>query len=65
MALTTSNKTVQQLIDELTNLRDDVKDLPILIQQQNGLITNPDVKLFFNDGESPLYGDSIKGVILV
>ena len=65
MALTTSNKTVQQLIDELTNLRDDVKDLPILIQQPNGLITNPDVKLFFNDGESPLYGDSIKGVILV
>ena len=65
MALTTGNKTVQQLIDELTNLRDDVKDLPILIQQQNGLITNPDVKLFFNDGESPLYGDEIKGIILV
>jgi len=59
------SKTVQDLINELENLRDDVKELPILIQQPSGEITEPNVKLFFKDGESPILGDKIQGIILI
>jgi hypothetical protein len=57
-------KTVNQLIKELQSLRDDLRELPAVVQAPNGMFFEADAKQLFDENESPMLGHKPKRMII-
>jgi len=60
----TMKKTVNQLIRELQNLREDLKELPVVVQTENGMYFEARAKIGLDKYESPLNGDKPKRIVI-
>ena len=57
-------KTVNDFIKELQNLIPKYRDLPVVVQAENGMIFTAHVKYVYEEGMSPLCGDSPTKIII-
>jgi len=57
-------KTINDFIQELQQVSEDKRKLPLIIQCPNGLEVEPTIKMKFENYGSPILGDKLEAMVI-